>query len=117
METLEKIVLENITKIRQSQKVTKRQMASWLNMSEGNYGRIEKGEIALLYQHLVRIASYLKCEVIDVITYPDVYEKKEQKEERIEPVEAVLQIKLSKDKKDQVLKLVFGENNVEILNK
>ena len=34
-----------------------------------------------------------------------------------EPVEAVLQIRLSKDKKDQVMKLVFGENNIEILNK
>ena len=34
-----------------------------------------------------------------------------------EPVEAVLQIKLKKDKKDQVLKLVFGENNIEILNR
>ncbi len=34
-----------------------------------------------------------------------------------EPIEATLQIKLRKDKKDQVLKLVFGENNLEILNK
>ncbi len=34
-----------------------------------------------------------------------------------EPIEATLQIKLKKDKKDQVLKLVFGENNLEILNK
>lgn len=34
-----------------------------------------------------------------------------------EPVEAILQIKLKKDKKDQVLKLVFGDNNIEILNK
>ena len=32
-------------------------------------------------------------------------------------VEAVLQIKLKKDKKDQVLRLVFGDNNIEILNK
>ena len=34
-----------------------------------------------------------------------------------EPVEAILQIKLQKDKKDQVLRLVFGDNNIEILNK
>ena len=52
---------------------------------------------------------------IDLITYPDIYVKSDEREE--EPVEAVLQIKLSKDKKDQVLKLVFGENNIEILNK
>ncbi len=34
-----------------------------------------------------------------------------------EPVKAVLQLELQEDKKDQVLKLVFGENNLEILNK
>ena len=34
-----------------------------------------------------------------------------------EDVEAILQIKLKKDRKEQVLKLVFGDNNLEILNK
>lgn len=34
-----------------------------------------------------------------------------------EPIKATLQIELKKDKKDQVLKLVFGDNNLEILNK
>lgn len=34
-----------------------------------------------------------------------------------EPMEAILQVRLRKDKKDQVLKLVFGENNIEILNR
>ncbi len=34
-----------------------------------------------------------------------------------EPVEAILQIRLRKEKKDQVLRLVFGDNNIEILNK
>ena len=41
----------------------------------------------------------------------------EKKDPEQEPVEAILQIKLKKDKKDQVLKLVFGENDIEILNK
>ena len=52
---------------------------------------------------------------IDLITYPEIFIKTTEKEE--DPVEAVLQIKLRKDKKDQVLKLVFGDNNIEILNK
>ena len=52
---------------------------------------------------------------IDIITYPDVYVKKDNTD--AEPVEVVLQIKLQKDKKDQVLKLAFGDNNLEILNK
>ena len=53
--------------------------------------------------------------VIDIITYPDIYVKKE--EAASDPVEAILQIKLQRDKKDQVLKLIFGDNDIEILNK
>ncbi len=52
---------------------------------------------------------------IDIITYPEIYVS--QKETKEENVEVVLQMKLKKDKKDQVLSLVFGENNLEILNK
>ena len=32
-------------------------------------------------------------------------------------VERLLQIELKKDKKEQVMKLIFGDNNLEILNK
>ncbi len=32
-------------------------------------------------------------------------------------IKAILQIELSQDKKDQVLKIVFGDNNLELLNK
>lgn len=107
-------VVRNIVKIRNLRGLSKREVAIKLNMNEASYGRIESGKIALSYNHLAQIASVLNMSVIDVITYPDVYCKKEEKEE---PVEAILQIKLKKDKKDQVLKLVFGENNIEILNK
>ncbi len=79
------------------------------------------------------IYDLYKRETIDVNTLLDVcrvlsynffelYEKKlpfvkQFKELEQEPIEATLQIKLKRDKKDQVLKLVFGENNLEILNK
>ena len=52
---------------------------------------------------------------IDILTYPEKYVKVQSAE--AEPVEAVLQIKLKQDKKDQVLRLIFGDNNIEILNK
>ena len=53
--------------------------------------------------------------VIDILTYPKIFV--ESTSNTLEPVEAILQIRLQKDKKDQVLKLVFGENNLEILNR
>lgn len=108
-------VIKNIIQIRNAQGITKRDMASSVGINEASYGRIESGRIALSYSMLARIASRFEMSVVDVFTYPDRYVKTDKQPE--EPVEAVLQIKLKKDKKDQVLKLVFGDNNIEILNK
>lgn len=111
----ESAVIKNIVQIRNSQELTKRKMASLMNINEASYGRIESEKVALSYGDLAKIASIFGMSVIDVITYPDKYVKAEPNTE--EPVEAILQIKLNKEKKDQVLKFVFGENDIEILNK
>lgn len=113
----EKEVIKNIIKIRNNHGLTKREVAAAININEASYGRIESGEIALSYDKLANIASALGLSVIDVITYPYKYALQDDSRHEDSPVEAVLQIKLKKDKKDQVLKLVFGENNIEILNK
>lgn len=108
----EENVIKNIIQIRNTQGFTKRSMAEALNINEASYGRIESGKIALSYSQLAKIASIFQMSVIDIIGYPNKYVKAELSGD--EPVEAVLQIKLKKDKKDQVLKLVFGENDIEI---
>ena len=53
-------------------------------------------------------------DVVDIITYPN---KGSYNKENEEDIKAILQIELKKDKKDQVMKLIFGDNNLEILNK
>lgn len=108
-------IIQNIIKIRNSKGVTKRSVAEALNINEASYGRIESQKVALSYRQLAAIASFFDMSIIDVIGYPYKYVKMEKEGE--DPVEAVLQIKLKKDKKDQVLKLVFGENDIEILNR
>lgn len=115
MKNSEKQVVENIIKLREHRGLSKRKLAIELGINEASYGRIESGEIALSYDHLAKIANFYQISVIDIITYPDVYVRKE--DATSEPIEAVLQIKLKKDKKDQVLKLIFGDNDIEILNK
>ena len=114
----EQEVIKNIVQIRNLQGLTKRYVAQQMCINEASYGRIESEKVALSYSDLAKIASIFKMPVIDIITFPDKYvisSKKMPIEE--EPVEAVLQIKLKKEKKDQVLKLVFGENDIEILNR
>jgi len=51
--------------------------------------------------------------ILYLFTYPDKYEKKEPPKE---PIEAIIQIKLQADKREQILKLVFGDKNLQILN-
>lgn len=110
----EKKVVANIIQIRHKQGFTKRYVSQIIGMNEASYGRIENGEIALAYSHLARIARCFNMSVVDIITYPYEYKMVASEEE---PVEAILQIKLRRDTQDQVLKLVFGNNDLEILNK
>jgi hypothetical protein len=60
-----------------------------------------------------------EMDVIDIITYPKKYiDAGTILDNSISIDEKVtLQIELKKEKKEQVLKLVFGENNLEILNR
>lgn len=81
----------------------------------GSSTYVPVGNVRLRPDQLSKIATQLSMREIDLITYPEIYVS--QKETKDENVEVVLQMRLKKDKKDQVLSLVFGENNLEILNK
>lgn len=107
-------VISNIAQIRKNKGITKRRMSELLSIDESNYGRLEAGRADLPYRRLADIANIFGMSVVDIITYPDrcVMATEDQS---LEPIEAVLQIKLKKDKRDQVLNLIFGDNNLELL--
>ena len=109
-------IIENIKEIRIKKGLTQQSIADALNADFSAISKLESGKRELKFNELAVIASVFDMSVIDVISYPDVYVKKDENA-KPEPIEAILQIKLQSDKKDQVLKLVFGENNLEILNK
>ena len=110
-------IVGNIRKIMNDRNLTQNAVAHCLGTSESQFSKILKGDVKLSINQLENFARNLSIPVIDVITYPDVYVNVEKKEPEQDPIEAVLQIKLKREKKDQVLRLVFGENNIEILNK
>lgn len=113
MITKEKI-LENISKIRVNKKITQKSIAEFLEIEQGSYSLLERGERDLTIDRLLQIAIFFKMDVVDIITYPN---KGSYNKENEEDIKAILQIELKKDKKDQVMKLIFGDNNLEILNK
>lgn len=96
-------------------RITQAAMAEMIDTTPSQFSKILKGTVQLSLVQLSKLASKLSLREIDIFTYPDVYIKPTQDQE--EPVEAILQIRLQKDRRDQVLKLVFGDNNLEILNK
>lgn len=108
-------IINNLRKIMNDRGLTQVVMAEFADTSPSQFSKILNGSVQLSLLQLSNIARGLSMSEIDLITYPEKYVKSDKLTD--EPVEAVLQIKLKKDKKDQVLKLVFGENNFEILNR
>ncbi len=113
--TLQETISLNIRKYLNDKGLRQAFIAHNSDYTEGKVSKILNGDQTMTIEDLSIFAKALSLREIDLLTYPDMYYKKEDTE--AEPVEAVLQIKLKQDKKDQVLKLVFGENNIEIFNK
>lgn len=108
-------ICQNIRKILNVRKLSQSYISQNSDYSAGQVSKILTGRQYMTVDDLSKFAKALSVREIDLLTYPDRYFIRDDSDK--EPVEAVLQIKLKKDKKDQVLKLVFGENNIEILNK
>ena len=108
-------VVKNIREIRLQKSISQSAIADELGVDVAVISNIEKGKRELRVSELEKIAKVLRMSVIDILTYPKIFV--ESTSNTLEPVEAILQIRLQKDKKDQVLKLVFGENNLEILSR
>lgn len=107
-------IIENLRKIMRDRGLTQTTLAEYACTSPSQFSKILNGSVQLSLDQISNLANSLSMSEIDLISYPDKYVKVGTGPE---PLEAILQIRLSKDKKDQVLKLVFGENNIEILNK
>ena len=108
-------VIDNIRKILFLRGLTQATLALDADISNKALSKIMTGKQNLTMDHLSKIAKALSLREIDLITYPDKYGPATNEKDGMTDV--LLQLRLTKDKKDQVLKLVFGDNNIEILNK
>ena len=102
----QRLLVNNLHKILRDKNLTQAILAEYMGTSPSQVNRILKGGLNVTLAQISNLAQNLSLREIDIFTYPE-----------NEPVEAILQVRLKKDKKDQVLKLVFGENNLDILNK
>ncbi|MBR3653228.1 MAG: helix-turn-helix transcriptional regulator [Bacteroidales bacterium] len=109
-------IAANILKILSDKGISQAELSRRTEIDAATISKIFSGQTRLNVNALSEISTAIDVPVIDIITYPDKYVRVSAGG-RPEPVEAILQIKLQKEKKDQVLKLIFGEHNIEILNK
>ena len=65
---------EDIRIIRRSLKITQKEMGERLNMSESAYNRIESGEIAISYSHLLCISEVFGMSITEILSYPSNHE-------------------------------------------
>lgn len=104
-------VVRNFRLIREKKELSQEAVAEKMNKSQSAYARIERGATKIDLETLFSFSAVMGMSIIDVIAYP----KKMIPEGEDMSIEAILQLRLTKAKKDEVLKMVFGENDLEIL--
>ena len=107
-------VVENIRKALAKSGLNQAGLAVACDIPENTVSKILGKRQTLTVDHLVKIADALSLRVIDLITWPEEFYPAG---DGSSPADVLLQLRLTKEKKDQVLRLVFGENCIEILNK
>ncbi|MCL2649912.1 MAG: helix-turn-helix domain-containing protein [Candidatus Azobacteroides sp.] len=107
-------VIRNIIDIRKEKGISQEFIADALHVDTSVVSNIERGKRELKVSELEIIAKALKVDVLYLLTYPHIYVKKEK--DYTEPIEAILQLKLTGDKREKVLKLIFGDNDLEFLD-
>lgn len=106
-------VIENIKEIRLSKGIPQKNLADALDVDVAVISNIENGKRELKVSELEKISNCLDVDIIDLFTYPVKYAPKGEVDDSLD---AVLQVKLKGNTKLEVLRIVFGDQNLELLN-
>ena len=107
-------VVEKLINIMNDRRLNKSTFADLIDFPEAKWNKISNGKQTLNVVELSKIAKKLQMREIDIYTYPKVFIELDHKHEDIK---AQLTIELREELKQQVLGLIFGNENVQILNK
>jgi DNA-binding Xre family transcriptional regulator len=107
-------VVENLIKIMNDRKLSKTAFAELIGLDEPKWNKISNGIQSLKVGELSKIAENLQMRDIDVMTYPRVYSETGHVHEG---VKAQITVELKEELKAKVLNLIFGNKNLELLNK
>lgn len=108
-------IVKNIKELRLKKSINQQDLADALSVDVSVISNIELGKREIRFREIEKIANVLGISVVDLITYPKKYV--ELKEDDDQDVETVLMIKLKENKKRLILKSIFSDENLELLNK
>ena len=105
-------IVDNLIKIMNDRKLKKVDFANLIEFPEAKWNKISNGNQLLNVDELSKIASKLCIREIDILTFPKVYIEQKQKDS---DRKTLLTVELNEEKREQVLKIVFGDSYKEIL--
>ena len=108
------IVVNNLIKIMNERKLNKTEFAELICFKEPKWNKISNGNQSLSVKELSKIAEKIGLREIDLFTYPDKFYVHNHKNT---DVNAQITVELKEELKSKVLELVFGNSNLELLNK
>lgn len=111
-QSITEIITNNLRKIMNDKNMKQAAIAEYAGVTPSQFSKILNGQVQLSLVQLSNIAHGLSLREIDIFTYPDIYVKEDERR-AASADEAVLQIKLSKEKRDKVMKIVLGEDGGE----
>lgn len=106
--------LIKVKMLREMRHLSQDQMAELMQITQSAYARFEAGKTKTDLEILEKFCENVGMSLTEFFIYPKSLTGVNSDSNE---VKAQLIIELKQDKKDQVLKLIFGENNLEILNK
>lgn len=110
-------IIKNVRIFREKANYSQEEIAEKMNITQSKYARFERGATKTDLDTLLLFCDTIGRSLIEVITYPDTYVNIDDVSSMRSEDKVLLSIEIKKDKKDQILNLVFGDNNLEILNK
>lgn len=106
-------VTENIRKILNDRNLTQIAVAGYAGMSQAQFSKAMNGISNFTTWQLSKMANGLGMRLIDLFTYPEVYQPANKNNEEMT---ASITIQLKDEKKEQALKLLFGDKKLKLLN-
>ena len=107
-------VLERLRQIMIDKRITQGTLAEYANVESSQFSKIINGKLELRVSHLANIASNLNMSIIDIFTYPEIYEKKETGYDKIR---TSITIEIEGHTKEQILRLISNEKGFEFKKK